>query len=94
MASFRTRVAEALDWLCSLRREADGDVLAVTHGLVIRVALVHHCTFTDGLVVPARLSHTSVSVLGPEAPHRVSLVDCSRHPKGAVRDDGRGVAGV
>lgn len=94
MAGFRARVAEALDWLRGLRREAGGDVLAVTHGLVIRVALEHHCTFADGLLVPARLSNTSVSVLGPEAPHRVSLVDCSRHLEGAVRDDGRGVAGV
>jgi broad specificity phosphatase PhoE len=76
------------------RAPPGGDVLAVTHGLVIRVALDHHSTFADGLVVPARLSNTSVSVLGPEAPHRVSLVDCSRHLEGAVRDDGRGVAGV
>lgn len=94
MAVFRARVAEALAWLRGLRREAGGDVLAVTHGLVIRVALAEHCTFADGLAAPERLSNTSVSVLGVEAPHRVTLVDCSRHLDAAVRDDGRGVAGV
>lgn len=94
MAAFRARVAEALAWLRGLRRGAGGDVLAVTHGLVIRVALAEHCTFADGLAAPARLSNTSVSVLGADAPHRVTLVDCSRHLQGAARDDGRGVAGV
>ena len=94
MAVFRARVAEALAWLRELRRAAGGDVLAVTHGLVIRVALAEHCTFDDGLAAPARLSNTSVSVLGVDAPHRVTLVDCSRHLEAAVRDDGRGLAGV
>jgi broad specificity phosphatase PhoE len=94
MAVFRARVAEALAWLRSVRREAGGDVLAVTHGLVIRVALAEHCTFESGLAAPERLSNTSVSVLGPDAPHRVSLVDCSRHLDAAARDDGRGVSGV
>ena len=94
MADFRARVAEALAWLRGLRREAGGDVLAVTHGLVIRVALAEHCTFADGLAAPERLSNTSVSVLGPDAPHRVTLVDCSRHLEGAACDDGRGVSGV
>jgi probable phosphoglycerate mutase len=94
MRDFRARVADALAWLRGLRRDAGGDVLAVTHGLVIREALKGHCTYASGLAAPARLSNTSVSVLGPEAPHRVTLVDCSRHLEDAVRDDGRGLSGV
>jgi broad specificity phosphatase PhoE len=94
MAVFRARVAEAMDWLRTLRREADGDVLAVSHGLVIRVVLTEHASFPEGWTIPARLSNTSVSILAPERPHLAALVDCSRHLEGAARDDGRGVAGV
>lgn len=95
MPAFRERVARALDWLRALRRDAGGDVLAVTHGLVIRVVLAEHARFPDGLAAPARLGNTSVSILLAEPPHEVSLVDCCRHlDDDALRDDGRGVVGV
>jgi broad specificity phosphatase PhoE len=94
MAEFRGRVAQALDWLREVRAAAGGDVLAVSHGLVIRVVLAELAAFPEGWTRPTRLSNTSVSILQPERPHTVTLVDCCRHLEGDARDEGRGVAGV
>jgi broad specificity phosphatase PhoE len=94
MAEFRTRVALALDWLRAQRRVAGGDLVAVTHGLVIRVLLAEHCAFAPGVARPEALANTSVSVLGAEPPHAVTLCNCARHLQGDARDDGRGVAGI
>jgi len=94
MAEFRARVAQALEWVRAVRRQSAGDLLVVTHGLVIRVLLAEHAAFPAGTTPPERLSNTSVSILLAEPPHAVSLVDCCRHLEGDARDDGRGVAGI
>lgn len=94
MPQFRARVAQALEWLRGVRREAAADVLAVTHGLVIRVLLAEHVALPEGVSPPERLANTSVSILGAEPPHPVSRMDCSLHLDGLLRDDGRGVVGV
>ena len=94
MAPFRARVAEAMAWVRRLHHNVGGDVLVVTHGLVIHVVLSEHVELPDGVKVPERLSNTSVSILEPEPPHAASLIDCSRHLEAATRDDGRGVSGV
>lgn len=94
MATFRARVAQALEWVRQVRSQAGGDLLVVTHGLVIRVILAEHAQFPAGTAAPERLSNTSVSVLLAEPPHTPSLVDCCRHLEGDARDDGRGLAGV
>jgi broad specificity phosphatase PhoE len=94
MAQFRERVARALDWVRAARREAGGDVLVVSHGLVIRVLLAEHCTWPDATSPPEALSNTSVSVLDPEPPHAVRLSNCARHLDAGIADSGRGVVGV
>jgi probable phosphoglycerate mutase len=94
MDAFRVRVARALDWLREVRRGLDGDLLAVTHGLVIRVLLAEHAAFPHGIERPAALANTSVSVLLAEPPHTVSLCNCSVHLDSATRDEGRGVSGI
>ena len=94
MPEFRDRVARALDWVREVRRQVDGDVLVVTHGLVIRVLLEEHVRFAPGEAAPASIANTSVSILQPDRPHAVSLINCARHLEGATRDDGRGVSGI
>lgn len=94
MAAFRDRVGRAFDWVLGVRRAAGGDVLVVTHGLVIRVLLAERCTWGDGASPPDALANTSVSVLRAEPPHVVHLANCARHLEGDARDDGRGVVGV
>lgn len=94
MAEFRDRVARALDWVRTVRREAGGDVLAVTHGLVIRVLLAEHCAWPDDATPPAALANTSVSILEGDPPHRVRLCNCARHLDAPIADAGRGVVGI
>jgi broad specificity phosphatase PhoE len=94
MAAFRDRVARAREWVRGQREAAGGDLLVVSHGLVIREWLAWHAHFPEGLVPPHRLSNTSVSILDAEPPHTVRLLDCSAHLEAAVRDDGKGVAGI
>lgn len=94
MAAFRERVAEAFGWIVEQRRRANGDVLVVTHGLVIRVLLAAHARLPDGVAPPKALANTSVSVLAAEPPHAVELANCARHLLGEARDDGRGVTGI
>lgn len=94
MRVFRERCALALEWVRAIRREVDGDVLAVTHGLVIRVLLAEHCAWTDGAALPEALANTSVSIVSPEPPHAVTLCNCARHLDAGIADTGRGVVGV
>jgi probable phosphoglycerate mutase len=94
MAQFRARVARALDWVRGVRREAGGDVLVVTHGLVIRVLLSEHCAWPGAATPPEALSNTSVSVVDPDPPHAVLLCNCSRHLDARIADAGHGVVGV
>jgi DNA-binding LacI/PurR family transcriptional regulator len=94
MAAFRDRVARACEWVRRQREAAGGDLLVVSHGLVIREWLVLHAHFPEGMTRPQRLSNTSVSILDAEPPHTVRLLDCSAHLEAGVRDDGKGVAGI
>ena len=60
-AAFEVRVGRALDAL--FRRHANGDVLVVTHGGVIQIAL-HHVVGRPGRgIFPFRIQNASVSVL-------------------------------
>ena len=94
MAAFRERVAAAFGWMLAQRRRAEGDLLVVTHGLVIRAILAAHARLPQGAEPPHALANTSVTVLDAEPPHAVRLANCSRHLDPATRDDGRGVTGI
>ncbi len=60
-AAFEARVGLALDTL--FKRHAEGDVLAVTHGGVIQIAL-HHVVGRPGRgIFPFRIQNASVSIL-------------------------------
>ena len=93
VAEFEARVAQAFDEILALRAALDGDLVVVTHGLVIRTLLARHALLPEGGIVPASLGNTSVTVLGARAPHFAALVDCTVHLEGEVRDDGRGLSG-
>lgn len=93
VAEFEARVARAFDEILALRAALDGDLVVVSHGLVIRTLLARHARLPDGSVVPASFGNTSVTVLGPEPPHLAALVNCTVHLEGEVRDDGRGLSG-
>ena len=92
--AFRERVARAFARIVALRTTLDGDLAVVTHGLLIHALLERHARFGAGSALPARLGNTSVTILHAEAPHGVTLLDCTAHLTGAVADDVRSLAGA
>jgi len=79
LPTFHARVAEAFDFIASRRRSANGTLVVVTHGLVCRAFVERHALLPEGVVAPERFENTSVTVLHEDAPHAVSLINCTRH---------------
>ena len=77
--TFHARVAEAFAFIVSRRRSLDGTLVVVTHGLVCRALVERHVPLPAGVVAPERFDNTSITVLHEAAPHRASLINCTRH---------------
>jgi probable phosphoglycerate mutase len=91
-ATFHTRVADAFAFIVDRRRGANGNLVVVTHGLVCRALVERHALVREGVVIPERFDNTSVTVLHENAPHGVSLLNCTRHLAASLemeRDGGR-----
>jgi probable phosphoglycerate mutase len=93
VADFEARMARAFDEIVALRAGLVGDLVVVTHGLVIRTLLARHARLAAGVALPASLANTSVTVLAAVAPHEALLVNCIVHLEGAARDEGKGLSG-
>src|SRR5262245_41766450 len=85
--TFHTRVADAFDFIASRRRSVNGTLVVVTHGLVCRALVERHALLPEGVVAPERFDNTSVTVLQEDAPHAVSLINCTRHLVPALETD-------
>lgn len=94
MDVFRERVAAAFALALEMRAALTGDLVVVTHGLVIKTWLRMHAVLPAGAQHPEHVANTSVTILEAAAPCRVTLLNCARHLEGDARDDGRGVSGV
>jgi probable phosphoglycerate mutase len=77
--TFHARVADAFAFIVSRRRSANGTLVVVTHGLVCRALVERHALVAEGVVIPERFDNTSITVLHEDAPHGVSLLNCTRH---------------
>ncbi len=77
--AFHARVAAAFDFIVNRRRSVTGPVVVVTHGLVCRAIVERHVRLPDGVIAPQLFGNTSVTVLHEDAPHAVSLINCTRH---------------
>ena len=78
-STFHTRVAAAFDFIVTRRRSANGTLVVVTHGLVCRALVERHARLPEGVVVPELFYNASVTVLHENAPHAVSLLNCTQH---------------
>jgi broad specificity phosphatase PhoE len=76
---FHARVAEAFAFIVSRRRAVNGTLVVVTHGLVCRALVERHALVPEGISVPATFDNTSVTGLHENAPHAVTLINCTRH---------------
>lgn len=94
MTTFRSRVVAAFDEIQQLRRQLDGDLVVVSHGLVIKLILSELAHRPPHMPPPERLGNTSVSILSATPPYGVQLMDCTTHLDGDFADDKRTIAGV
>jgi probable phosphoglycerate mutase len=78
-ATFHARVADAFAFIVKRRRSLNGTLVVVTHGLVCSALVERHVRLPDGIEAPERFDNTSVTVLHEDAPHAVSLMNCTRH---------------
>lgn len=76
---FHARVADAFAFIVSRRRSVDGALVVVTHGLVCRALVERHALIPAGVIAPERFDNTSLTELHEDAPHRVGLINCTRH---------------
>jgi 2,3-bisphosphoglycerate-dependent phosphoglycerate mutase len=90
--TFHARVADAFAFIVSRRRSVGGILVVVTHGLVCRALVERHALVPVDIVCPERFDNTSVTILHEDAPHAISLMNCTRHLATSVeidRDAGR-----
>ena len=90
--TFHARVADAFDFIVNRRRSVNGTLVVVTHGLVCRALVERHALLPEGVVTPERFDNASVTVLHEDAPHAISLLNCTRHLVTALEVDRDGGA--
>jgi len=88
--TFHARVAEAFAFIVSRRRGLNGTLVVVTHALVCRALVERHALLSEGTVSPKRFDNTGVTVLHEDAPHTISLINCTKHLATSHEADGRG----
>jgi len=79
LSDFRSRVAIAFDRLRDRAAGLDGDLLVVTHGLVIRMLFERHLLWAPGQAIPEHPANTSLTVLSGESFRQVMLAACAAH---------------
>src|SRR5262245_48083843 len=85
--AFHARVADAFAFIVDRRRGVKGTLVVVTHGFVCRALVERHALLPDGAVAPERFDNTSITILHEDAPHGVSLMNCTRHLVALVEMD-------
>lgn len=79
-AAFHARVAAAFALICSARAALSGNLVVVTHGLVLQALVERHLTWPAALGPrPHLFANTGVTELSDEPPHTPNLGDCCAH---------------
>jgi probable phosphoglycerate mutase len=77
---FHARVARAFAQVGETRRLLEGNLVVITHGLVLRALVQHHLPWPASAgEAPRHFLNTSVTQLSALAPHSPSLVNCCAH---------------
>jgi len=92
-ADFQARVEQAFARLVERRASLQGDLVAVSHGLVIHAMLAAHATLDASILLPQRIGNASITVLAAGAPHPVAVLDDVRHLQGIAMDDPTSLSG-
>jgi probable phosphoglycerate mutase len=86
-AAFHARVDAAWARVVRLAAATAGNLVVMTHGLVVRALVERHLEVGPDLTVGLARANTSVTVIDGSPPKRVSRLDCAEHldagPNGA-----------
>lgn len=77
--AFHARVAAGWERIARRAREATGNVVAVTHGLVCYSLALRRLALPPGTVAERGFGNTSVTVASAEPPWAVSVLNCTAH---------------
>jgi broad specificity phosphatase PhoE len=77
--SFHRRVDEVWERVTRLRAKLDGSLAVVTHGLVCRSLATRRLALPRELGDPSGWANTALTIVDPEPPWRVRLVNCTAH---------------
>jgi len=86
--SFEERVDTAWPRVLAAQLGAAGPIAVVTHGLVCRALCIRRFELPDGPTNAHVFPNTSLTIVDPTPPHRVSLLNCARHLDAATADTG------
>ena len=92
-ADFALRLQAALDEMLQHHAGLHGDLVVVTHGLVIRMLLGGPLRLDAERLRQLHLANTSLSIFDADPPHGLQLLNCTRHLDGVVSDDARSLSG-
>ena len=92
-AAFAARCAAAWAEVLRRQRALGGTLAVVTHGLVLRAWLQPDRVDLGAAAPPQAWANTSLSIVAPESPHRVSRLNCTLHLEGIAGHDGRSLSG-
>jgi 2,3-bisphosphoglycerate-dependent phosphoglycerate mutase len=92
-AAFAQRVHEAFDEMLQRHVGLNGDLLVVTHGLLIRTLLAGPLQLSNEQMRDLHLANTSLSIFDAAPPFALRLLNCTRHLDEAERDDAHSLSG-
>lgn len=92
-ADFALRLQAAFDEMLQHHAGLHGDLVVVTHGLVIRMLLGGPLRLDAERLRQLHLANTSLSIFDADPPHGLQLLNCTRHLDGVVSDDARSLSG-
>ncbi|MBS0445663.1 MAG: histidine phosphatase family protein [Proteobacteria bacterium] len=93
-ADFGARVRTALSAALEVQRAVGGCLAVVTHGLVIGRLLTDCLRLGPGMLRPASISNTSITIVGVTPPYVVELLDSTSHlDAGGLREGPRSLSG-
>lgn len=93
MTAFGQRAVDAFAAALELQKTLAGSLAVVSHGLLIRQMLARCVSFGSGMSLPASIANASLTIVSPEAPYGVLLLDSTSHLEGVARDDPRNLSG-
>jgi 2,3-bisphosphoglycerate-dependent phosphoglycerate mutase len=92
-ATFAQRALDAFGLMLQRHAGLDGDLVVVTHGLLIRTLLAGPLQLDGERLRELHLANTSLSIFDAAPPHALQLLNCTRHLDPLAREPARGLSG-